>query len=113
MGVPWQGVYDLAADILKAGWSDKECLQALCVEEAPLKTDVVDFSSEVVRQSNGMLPPVCREQVRFGALACNHTVLFLRCVKHGMPITKPKTAGSDSVGSGERGAVEAAIAGDV
>ena len=85
LGVVVQDVYDLGADIFRAGWSDKECLQALCVEEAPLKTDVVDFSSEVVRQSNGMLPPVCREQVRFGALACNHTVLFLRCVKHGMP----------------------------
>ena len=84
LGVITQDVYELGGDILSAGWDDKECAGAICIEEAPSCKDINKFSQKVVRESCGKLPPIREHELRYGALACNHTVLFLRCVLHGM-----------------------------
>ena len=83
VGLIAQDVYDLGGDILCANWDDKECANAICVEAAPEKTHILDFTQKVARESNGRLPAADPLVLRYGALACNHTSCFLRCILHG------------------------------
>ena len=63
---------------------DRECELALCVEEEPGSDAILRFNEKLTLQSGGRLPPVVKTQMRYGAISCNHTVLFLRCVAHRM-----------------------------
>ena len=89
LGVIIDNVYSLTSGIKRTAWDDEQVKKAACIEEIPGRTDILDFNKALVRKSAGRLPPVVESELRFGALACNHTLLGLRCIKDAMPHDDP------------------------
>ena len=85
MGVHVENVYELGADIKDVGWDESETARAIAIEIKPGSQDTFEFNSRLARDSGGRLPGVEREKLRYGALSCNHTHLFLRCVVAELP----------------------------
>ena len=85
MGVHVENVYELGSDIKDVGWDDAETARAIAIEIKPGTDELLDFNDKLVSESCGRLPPFDREKVRYAALSCNHTHLFLRCVAAGLP----------------------------
>ena len=58
----------------------------------PGDTALFDFNVELVRNSDGRLPPADASTMEYFALSCNHTVWFLKCAEAGMPCDNPKVS---------------------
>ena len=85
MGVHVENVYELGIDIKDVGWDDAETARAIAIEMKPGSDELFAFNERLSRESGGRLPGVDRERLRYGALSCNHTHLFLRCVAAELP----------------------------
>ena len=90
LGVIAQDCYDLGGDILDAAWDDQECASAICIEAKSDNPHILSFTRKAVRESNGRLPAVDERVLQYGALSCNHTLCFLRCVAHAMRASEPE-----------------------
>ena len=58
----------------------------------PGDTTLFDFNVDLVRNSDGRLPPADASTMEYFALSCNHTVWFLKCAEAGMPCDNPKVS---------------------
>ena len=58
----------------------------------PGDTALFDFNVELVRNSDGRLPPADPSMMEYFALSCNHTVWFCKCAEAGMPCEDPKVS---------------------
>ena len=85
MGVHVENVYELGGDIKDVGWDESETARAIAIEIKPGSQEVFEFNDRLAKESGGKLPGVDKEKLRYGALSCNHTHLFLRCVVAEMP----------------------------
>jgi hypothetical protein len=73
----------LASDIAKAGFSAPETAHAVCVEVPPGSKEVEAFNERLCAGSG--LPPIEKDCIRFGSLACGHTNQALRAIAAGVP----------------------------
>ena len=49
LGVVVSDVYALLGEVKFKGWDDKKCEEAICIEEEPGKTDILERNAQIVR----------------------------------------------------------------
>lgn len=90
-GLDPQEIVTKTSKIAIAGFSFKECANAVCTERQPgnVGEDYEVSNVKLADQSDGQLAPVAPLSLKLFSLTCGHTTQCLRAVAHGVPSTDP------------------------
>ena len=80
LGVNAEDVHTLGSAIISLGWSWQQVGSAVCIEEAPDSSLIVDFNKSLGHGCDLLPNGSALESIRYGSVACSHTNMFLRCL---------------------------------
>ena len=84
LGLRVDGVYSLGYRVFGIGFCDG-IPDPCCMNKEPGNNEQLDFNINMVKTSDGRLPPVDEFRLDHFAFSCNHTLWFLKCAEAGMP----------------------------
>ena len=82
LGLNSQDIMELIAAICEVGFDDS-VPNPLCIEIPSTDRQIHGFNKVLVEQSNGVLPELNANVMKYASISCSHTNAALRCLSHG------------------------------
>lgn len=84
LGIVPHSVHQLLEDIASVGFDSRQC-DPLCTDVAPGDRLIERFNLQLAESSQGTIPAIEANKLKYVSLSCSHTNTALRCIVSGAP----------------------------
>lgn len=84
LGIVPHSVHQLLEDIASVGFDSRQC-DPMCTDVAPGDREIERFNLQLAESSQGTIPVIEANKLKYVSLSCSHTNTALRCIIMGAP----------------------------